>query len=84
MPLYDYKCSACEHAFESLQKIATFNAPCEQPCPSCNTQGSVKRHITGCANIVSGVGELMCKTPKDFRDKLDLIRKNNLGSNIET
>lgn len=84
MPLYDYKCSKCEHTFERLQKIATFDAPCNDPCPSCNAPNTVQRHIASCAAIVSGVGDLMSKTPRDFRDKLDLIRKNNLGSNIET
>jgi putative FmdB family regulatory protein len=32
MPLYEYKCSACDHQFEALQKIS------EEPlkhCPAC-------------------------------------------------
>lgn len=84
MPLYDYKCSKCEHVFASLQSVANYRAPCAEPCPSCKAPESVQRHITGGMNIVSGVGEMMSKTPRDFRDKLELIKKGNLGSKIET
>uniref|UniRef100_A0AAU6W5G1 FmdB family regulatory protein n=1 Tax=Pseudomonas phage Cygsa01 TaxID=3138529 RepID=A0AAU6W5G1_9VIRU len=84
MPLYDYKCSKCEHTFNSLQSVANYRVPCLEPCPSCKTPDTVGRHITGTLSIVSGVGDLMNKTPRDFRDKLELIKKGNLGSKIET
>lgn len=83
MPLYAYKCSKCEHTFDQYLSIAGRNAPCEAPCPECSTPGSISQLI-GTPNIVSGVGEIVTKTPREFRDKLDAIKKNNRGSNIET
>ena len=83
MPLYSYSCSKCEHAFESLRKIDERNAPCEDPCPECGSTGTVTQRISS-PNIISGVGEIVTKTPRDFRDKLEAIKKNNWGSNIET
>jgi len=83
MPLYNYKCSKCEHTFEAIFKVDLRHTPRDQPCPECNAIESVNMKI-GCPNIVSGVGDMMSKTPRDFRDKLDLIKKGNLGSNIET
>lgn len=33
MPLYDFHCSACGHAFEALVRASHAN----QPCPSCGS-----------------------------------------------
>ncbi len=83
MPLYSYKCSKCEHAFDSLQKVDARSTPTEAPCSECGSAGTVSIFI-GTPNIVSGVGEIVTKTPRDFRDKLMAIKKANRGSNIET
>lgn len=32
MPFYDYRCTACDHRFEVLQKI---NDPAPAACPAC-------------------------------------------------
>ena len=33
MPIYDYKCSKCEHQFEVIQRLS--DNPVES-CPACN------------------------------------------------
>jgi putative FmdB family regulatory protein len=39
MPIYEYKCKACEHKFDKLQKI---NAPVFTDCPDCGKPELVK------------------------------------------
>jgi putative FmdB family regulatory protein len=38
VPLYDYKCTACDHHYETREG---FDAPSRQPCPKCG--GEAKR-----------------------------------------
>lgn len=47
MPTYEYRCSRCDHHFESFQKISA--APIEE-CPACG--GPVKRLISSGAGII--------------------------------
>ncbi len=35
MPQYEYECSACEHRFTEINKIADMQLPTQSPCPSC-------------------------------------------------
>ena len=35
MPTYDYKCKACEHAFEEIHLIEDREVPTKNPCPKC-------------------------------------------------
>ena len=39
MPIYEYKCKACEHKFDKLQKI---NDPVLKDCPDCGKSELVK------------------------------------------
>ncbi|PCJ47868.1 MAG: transcriptional regulator [Gammaproteobacteria bacterium] len=39
MPIYEYKCKACEHKFDKLQKI---NDPVLKDCPDCGESELVK------------------------------------------
>lgn len=43
MPTYGYRCSACGHAFDALQKIS--DSPLKE-CPGCK-QDALKREIGG-------------------------------------
>ena len=40
MPLYDYKCNACDEVYEKTVKIAEMNDP--QECPYCGSMDSQK------------------------------------------
>jgi putative FmdB family regulatory protein len=33
MPMYDYKCSSCEHTFERI--VSKYNTEEKQECPEC-------------------------------------------------
>lgn len=39
MPIYEYRCSACSHELEALQKVS---APALVDCPSCGRADLVK------------------------------------------
>jgi putative FmdB family regulatory protein len=61
MPTYEYKCDACEHGFEIIQKMT------EEPkktCPKCHKR-KLRRLISKAAVIFKGTGW----TPKSNQDK---------------
>lgn len=39
MPIYEYQCSACHHAFDALQKM---NDDAIKKCPECNKDTAIK------------------------------------------
>ena len=52
MPLYEYRCDACEHRFEVIQKYS------DEPiavCPSCG-QGPVEKLLSSPAIQFKGTG----------------------------
>lgn len=51
MPLYEYRCNACDHTFELRQK---FSDPPARECPKCG--GEVKKEITASAFALKGGG----------------------------
>jgi len=62
MPTYEYKCQACDHAFEKFQTMSS--APVKV-CPKCGKK-KVKRLIgTGAGLIFKGSGFYIT----DYRDK---------------
>ncbi len=60
MPIYAYKCSACQHSLEALQKVA--DAPLTQ-CPECGAPALVKQ-LTAAGFQLKGSGWYVT----DFRD----------------
>jgi putative FmdB family regulatory protein len=40
MPIYEYRCTACGHELEALQKLSE---PALTTCPSCRTDGLAKQ-----------------------------------------
>ena len=51
MPLYEYKCDACGHRFEKIQK---FSDPLEDTCPKCG--GVVRKLVSSPAIQFKGSG----------------------------
>jgi putative FmdB family regulatory protein len=51
MPVYEYRCTACNHLFELLQKFA--DAPADQ-CPKCG--GAVHKMVSASAFSLKGGG----------------------------
>lgn len=61
MPIYEYQCSACDHAFEMIQKFS--DDPLTQ-CPDCNANTVIK--------LVSAAGFQLKGTgwyATDFKEK---------------
>jgi len=42
MPIYDYQCEKCEHAFEMNLGMDNRNQPTTEPCPECGELSVVK------------------------------------------
>lgn len=53
MPTYDYKCKACDHAFELFQSMT---AKHEKKCPKCGKPALERLIGTGAALIFKGGG----------------------------
>jgi putative FmdB family regulatory protein len=74
MPIYEYRCSDCNHQLEVIQKIS------EQPmrfCPECGKE-SLQKQVTAAGFRLKGGGwyETDFKTDKD--------KKKNLASSDNT
>ena len=52
MPIYDYKCSKCEHEIEIIQKI---NDKPKEVCPKCKKKG-LKKQISAPSFRLKGGG----------------------------
>lgn len=81
MPLYDYKCTECDHAFERNSKIADRKIPCEDPCTEC---GGEIVQVIHAPKIISGRSGGL-KQPNWFQDKVKDMKKmvgkdNTLGN----
>lgn len=52
MPIYQYQCADCEHAFEALQKMSD---PKLVDCPECQAP-ALKKQVTAAAFKLKGTG----------------------------
>ena len=75
MPIYDYQCEKCEHAFEMNLGMDNRNRPTTEPCPECG-ELSVKKVIGG----MPALGKLQetdvlrtGKLPSFFRDNMKKV-----------
>ena len=83
MPLYDYKCKACEYEFDDILPIEDRERPEAEPCPGCGESQVVRIFSGGGGGIVSGV-ELIDKTQVSFRNRIDNIKKLHPAHNIRS
>src|SRR5690554_7757841 len=70
MPIYAFRCAACGHAFDRLQKLSDADP---DTCPECGAVGEVGRQLTAPAFRLAGSGWY----ETDF--KKDGDRKRNLA-----
>lgn len=61
MPIYEYQCTSCHHAFDVMQKM---NDPLIKTCPTC-TKDTVKRLMSAGGFQLKGTGWYVT----DFKDK---------------
>lgn len=64
MPTYAYKCQACAHEFEAVQKITD---PSLKSCPKC--QGQVERLLQPAPFILKGKGWYVSDYVRKGKDK---------------
>ena len=77
MPTYDYKCNKCEHPFEKMMKIAEMHLPTEEPCPSCQEQGTDIKTIAGAPPLGDPVRLGLRKIDNGFKEVLQRIHAAN-------
>jgi putative FmdB family regulatory protein len=53
MPIYEYRCSACDHLTELLLGL---NDPPPQFCPSCGAEGTMRKAFAPPAIVFKGSG----------------------------
>ena len=70
MPIYAYKCNACGHAFDRLQKLSD---PEPAACPACGV-AQVQRQVTAPAFRLAGSGWYETDFKKD--GQRNVVRKD--------
>ena len=86
MPIYEYRCGACDHYMDALQKIS--DAPLTD-CPECN-EAALKRLISAPSFRLKGSGwyETDFKSDKDrqrnLADKKESGEKKDSGDKKES
>lgn len=80
MPIYNYQCHVCEHAFEENRKIS--ERFWDEQCPQCGAEKEAVTLLVSAPKIVTGVRDVHARTDSDFRDNLKRIKKYNPGSKI--
>ncbi|MFC4727774.1 FmdB family zinc ribbon protein [Coralloluteibacterium thermophilus] len=68
MPIYAFRCSACGHAFDRLQKLSD---PDPETCPACGAS-AVGRQVTAPAFRLAGSGWYETDFKKDGDTKRNL------------
>lgn len=86
MPMYEYYCNKCNHAFDDMLSVSNRNKPTKKPCPECKEKGCVVKGVSATtmgvdANVTPDKktggdwSRLMDKikhgTPKRYHEKLD-------------
>ncbi|WP_407354151.1 FmdB family zinc ribbon protein [Luteimonas sp. R10] len=69
MPIYAYRCAACGHDFDRLQKLSD---PDPEACPACAAD-AVKRQLTAPAFRLSGSGWYETDFKRDGEKKRNLV-----------
>lgn len=69
MPIYAFRCAACGHEFDRLQKLSD---PDPDACPECGAAGGVGRQLTAPAFRLAGSGWYETDFKKDGDTKRNL------------
>lgn len=80
MPIYAYRCTACDHAFDRLQKMSD---PDPENCPVC-AAAAVKRQLTAPSFRLSGSGWYETDFKKDGDRKRNLTEGGEAAAKAES
>lgn len=76
MPIYAFRCAACGHSFDRLQKLSD---PDPDVCPEC-AAGPVKRQLTAPSFRLAGSGWYETDFKKDGESKRNLVEPSKASS----
>lgn len=79
MPIYAYRCTACDHAFDRLQKMSD---PDPENCPVC-AAAAVKRQLTAPSFRLSGSGWYETDFKKDGDRKRNLTEGGEGAAKVD-
>lgn len=82
MPIYEYKCAACQHTFELTLSMKDNDVPKESPCPECKAEGTVDRYFSSAPKTIDAFNAGRVRLNGDFRNKLENIKKFYKNDNI--
>lgn len=85
MPLYNFKCSACEHVFDANKKIAERDDNGATSCPECATVGSIERMLSAplVGYSISVNGGYGARVPAGWKEVLQKIDSKSPGSKMK-
>lgn len=82
MPVYEFRCSQCNHEFETILPIADYQKPTLEPCTNCGGTKTIEQIIGACA-IIDSVRLGIRRPDRTFqREILGRMQKNIPGNKI--
>ena len=79
MPVYEYRCDACESGFERILSVSQREAPLKQKCPQCGKKRVTRAFITP---PVMGV-DATKGAGSDFKQLINKIKRGQPKSTHE-
>ncbi len=73
MPLYDYKCTSCDHTFRKMERMANREQPTNDRCPNCDEKTVV--NVIGSPALAYHQPGIH-RTTDNFNDRLKQIKEN--------
>jgi len=71
MPVYEYRCSACDHPFERILSVSEREAPLKAKCPECG-----KKKVRRAFDTPPVMGVDATKGPgSDFKQLMNKIKR---------
>ena len=83
MPLYEYKCFACDYEFTRSLPMANNKLPEQSECPHCGAGQSVKQIISSAPAFGDGVRLGVRRPDGGMREVLQRIDSRTPGSRLK-
>jgi putative FmdB family regulatory protein len=81
MPLYEYKCNACEHQWDDFYTVASRNKPTKKPCPKCGEKKVIKMDASS-VQCIDSVRLGIRRPDNGFKEIISKIKKGNPRSDL--